>query len=283
MAHTIVRNTFVGTPKLTGGIWRYPQNIVLPTDAYTARPGGSTRLGGVSDDGVTWMSERNTTKKRDWNGDKIRSLQESKDDSFKITYIEFLNPNVISEVYGYDNVTTVAASVSHGTQITAKSNADVLGHYGYVVDTFDGPSNQLVRKRRVLPDAQVDKVDDVAEKPGDWSVYTVTYDLFPDSQGNTSYIYYELADKIVPSVWDLDIVGSAGTFIITVDGQATSAIAYNASTSAVDTALELLSTVGSGNATVAGTAGDYHITLALGGTLSAVGSGGATANVVLSA
>lgn len=282
MAHTEVKNTFVGTPRVTGGIYRYSQSIVLPTDAYTARPGGSIRLGGVTDDGVTWMSERNTNKLRDWNGDKVRSVQVSKDDSFKITYVEFLNPNIISEVFGSKNVTVVPASSSHGTQITAKSNADVMGHYGYVVDTFDGVDEiggNFTRKRRVLPDAQVDKIDDVAEKPGEWSVYTVTYDLFPDSQGNTSYIYYELGDKIIPSVWDAVITGSAGTVVYTVDGQSTSGVAYNATTSALDTALEGLSTVGAGNATVTGTAGNYHITLDLGGTLSAVGSGGATADV----
>ena len=282
MAHTVVKNTFVGVPQLTGGIWRYPQSITLPTDAYTARPGGSSRLGGVSDDGVTWMSERNTTPKRDWNGSKVRSVQENMDDSFKITYIEFLNPNVIAEVYGVNNTTITAPSVSHGTQITAKSNADVLGHYGYIVDTFDGPVGNQAKKRRVLPDAQVNKIDDVVEKPGDWSVYTVTYDLFPDSQGNTSYIYYELNDKIVPSVWDSVVTGSAGTQTYTVDGQSTSALAYNVATSALDTALEALSTVGAGNCTVTGTAGNYHITLANGGTLSAVGAGGATVAVTIS-
>jgi hypothetical protein len=115
-------------------------------------------------------------------------------------------------------------------------------------------------------------------------VYTVTYDIFPDSQGFTSYIYYELGDIWVPSVWDATIAGSAGTVIYTVtkDGNtaSTSAVAYNASTSALDTALELLTTVGAGNATVTGTPGAYHVTLANGGVLSAVGSGGATATVV---
>lgn len=284
MAHTNVRNTFVGVPQLTGGIWRFPQSVTLPTNAYAARPtvGGNVvlPLGGVSDDGVSWMSDRNTTKKRDWNGQKVRSIQESMDDSFKITYVEFLNPLVIAEVFGEDNVSTTPATTGHGTLIVAKQNATVLSHAAYIVDSFDGSGASLVRKRRVLPDAQVDKIENVDEKPGDWSVYTVTYDLFPDSQGNTSYVYYELADKIVPSVWDADIAGSAGTVIYTVDGQSTSGVAYNASTSALDTALEGLSTVGSGNATVAGSAGDYHITLANGGTLSAVGSGGATATVL---
>lgn len=278
MAHTDVSKTFVGTPKVTGGIWLLPQNLVLPTTAYDARPGGAIRLGGVSDEGYTYTSERATDKKRDWNGDKVRSIQTSKDDSFEITFIEFLNPNVMALVYGNENVTVTPPSVSHGTHIATKSVADVLAHGAYIVDTFDG----AVKRRRCVPDAQPDKIDPVMEKPGDWSVYKVTFDIFPDSQGVTSYTYTELNDKVVPSVWDATITGSAGTVVYTVGGQSTSAVAYNAATSALDTALEALSTVGAGNATVTGTAGAYHVTLANGGVLSAVGSGGATAGVVAS-
>lgn len=282
MAHTDPTKTYVGVPQITGGIFRYPTTVVLPTDAYSARPGGSARLGGVSDDGVTWMSERSTDKKRDWNGDKVRSVQKSKDDSFKITYIEFLNAEVAAEIFGSANVTVVPSSAAHGTQIATKSVADVLGHHSYIVDRFDG----TIKRRTCIPDAQVDKVEDVKESPGEWSIYTVTYDLYPDSQAGTLYSYTELGDVWVPSVWDATITGSAGTVVYTVikDGvsASTSGVAYNATTSALDTALEALSTVGAGNATVTGSAGAYHITLANGGVLSAVGSGGATADVAAS-
>jgi hypothetical protein len=286
MAHTDVSKTFVGVPKLTGGIWRYSQTLALPTDAATARPAGGIRLGGVSDDGVTWMAKRNTTQKYDWNGDKVRKIQSSKDDTFKITYIEFLNPNVISEVFGDANVTVVSPTTSRGTLISAKSNADVLGHNGYIVDTLDG----VVKKRRVIADAQVSEIDDVAEKPGDWSVYTVTYDMFPDSQGNTSYIYYELADRIPTYTVAETGTPSGGTFTLTATvastgvSATTTALAYNAASTAVDTALEALSTVGAGGATVVGSAGGpFTITLpagvVLGGNGASLTPSGATVAV----
>ena len=110
MAHTQVSNTFVGVPKVTGGIWKVAQNIVLPTDAYSPRPGGAIRLGGVSDEGYTYTSERQTDKKKDWNGDKVRSIQQSKDDTFELTYIEFLNPDVMEIVYGEGNVVVAPAT-----------------------------------------------------------------------------------------------------------------------------------------------------------------------------
>lgn len=275
MGHTNVKNTFVGVPKLAGGIWHYPAGTPLPTDVSTPHPVGLKPIGGVSDDGYTYTSERSTDKKRDWNGDKVRSIQTSKDDTFKITFIEFLNPAVMAEVFGPDNVIVAPATASRGTLISTKSVADVLPHGAYVIDTFDGK----VKKRRVIPDAQPDKIGDAVEKPGDWSVYEITYDIYPDSQGVTSYTYTELDDKLVPSEWDVVISGSAGTVVYTVNGVSTTGVAYNATTTALQTALEGLSTVGAGNVTVTGTAGNYDIVLDLGGVLSAVGSGGATAAV----
>lgn len=264
MAHTNVKNTFVGVPKIAGGIWRYPAGIALPTDAFTAHPVGLKPIGGVSDEGYTYTSERQTDKKKDWNGDKVRSIQTSKDDSFELTFIEFLNPAVMAEVFGPDNVTVIPATAQHGTQIATRSLADVLPHGAYVIDSFDGK----VKRRRVIPDAQVDKSDPITEKPGDWSVYKLTWDIYPDSQGVTSYTYTELDDKLVPSSWTVEVEKTTGTFPLTVGDQTATGIAYNAATSAVKTALEALSTVGAGNATVTGTPGNYSIVLALGGVLS---------------
>lgn len=68
---------------------------------------------------------------------------------------------------------------------------------------------------------------------------------------------------------------SAGTFTLSFNGQTTAGIAYNATASAIQTALTGLSSVGSGNATVTGT-GPFTITLqgALAGTvLPLTGSG----------
>lgn len=192
MAHTNVKNTFVGVPKVTGGIFRVPQTIALPTTAYAARPVGAVTLGGVSDEGYTYTTERATDKKKDWNGDKVRSVQTSKDNTLEITFIEFLNPEVMGIVYGANNVAIAPATTQHGTHISVKDVADVLDHGAFLIDVFDGN----VKRRRCIPDAQPDKIDPIAEKPGDWSVYKVTFDLFPDSQGATSYLYTELDDKL---------------------------------------------------------------------------------------
>lgn len=56
-------------------------------------------------------------------------------------------------------------------------------------------------------------------------------------------------------------IPTAGTFTLTFGGETTAGIAYNAAASAVQSALEALSTIGSGNATVSGSAGGpYTVT-----------------------
>ena len=189
-AHTLSKNTFVGKPSVTGGIFLLPQTVALPTDAISARPAECIRLGGVSEDGYTYMSERSIEKRKDWNGSVVRSLQTSMDDMFEITYIEFLNPELLAALYGDENVTVVPADATNGTQIAVRHSVDQMEHGAYIIDTFDGK----VKRRRCIPDAQLEKLDPIVEKPGDWSVFKATYSIFPDSQGYTSYVYTVLND-----------------------------------------------------------------------------------------
>lgn len=63
------------------------------------------------------------------------------------------------------------------------------------------------------------------------------------------------------AVQSVRVTGGSGTasFTLTYQGQTTGAIAHNAPASAVQAALELLSTIGQGNVAVAGGGGDYVI------------------------
>lgn len=73
----------------------------------------------------------------------------------------------------------------------------------------------------------------------------------------------------VAEVQTVTIGGSptGGTFTLAFDGQTTAGIVYNAAAAAVQTALQALSTIGSGNVTVSGSAGGpYTVTFA--GTLN---------------
>ncbi|EUA81840.1 Phage associated (putative structural protein) [Mycobacteroides abscessus subsp. massiliense] len=253
MAHTNVRNTGVWVPKGLGGVFRYPLGTPLPTDPWSPRPvvpGWDPRLGGCDDTGVTWTTKRDTDKKKDWNGDKVRGVQTGKDDTWKLKYIEPKNPRVMEEYFGKANVTVTEATTQHGTLITAVSNSDVLPHFSYIVDVFDG----AVRKRRCIPDAQVAENGDEIWQSKDWTALEFTYDMFPDLAGNTFYDYTELDDKLIEATYLVTLAGTptAGSFDFVVAGQPAE-IAYNTTAAAFQTAVSALPNVKA--ATVTGSAG----------------------------
>lgn len=90
---------------------------------------------------------------------------------------------------------------------------------------------------------------------------------FLESNANVLGLYYRTGTTPTPTgtsaneVQTVTITGAptGGTFVLDFLGQPTTDLAYNASTSAVQTALQALSTIGSGNVTVAGTAGSSYV------------------------
>lgn len=84
-------------------------------------------------------------------------------------------------------------------------------------------------------------------------------------KGDTRFLRVETVGDVIDNTQTVTLTGgpTGGTFTLTYKGQTTSGIAYNAASSAVQTAVQALSTVGPGNATVSGSAGGpYTITLA---------------------
>ena len=206
-AHTLSKNTFVGVPKITGGIFLVPAGIVLPTDATSPRPDGCIRLGGVSDQGYTYMSERQTDVRRDWNGAKIRTMTTSVDDSFEVEFIEFLNPDLLGVLYGQENVTVTPPTAATGTTIAVRHSSEQFAHGAYIIDTWDGK----VTRRRVIPDAQLDTMDPIVERSSELSTYKCVFSIYPDSQGFTSYEYTVLDDATgtTPLAADADAKAAA--------------------------------------------------------------------------
>jgi hypothetical protein len=85
--------------------------------------------------------------------------------------------------------------------------------------------------------------------------------------GSTQYLRVQAKGGVIDNIQTVSLgAPSAGTFTLTYKSQTTTALAYNATSAAVQTAFLLLSTVGSGNATVSGGAGGPY-TVAFIGTL----------------
>lgn len=90
---------------------------------------------------------------------------------------------------------------------------------------------------------------------------------FLETNPNVLGLVHRAGAALVPTgtgtseVQTITITGTptGGTFSLTFGGQTTPALAFNAATSAVQTALQALSSIGSGNATVTGTAGSSYV------------------------
>jgi hypothetical protein len=142
-----------------------------------------------------------------------------------------LNPELLAALYGTENVTVTPADAANGTQIAVRHSTEQFEHGAYIIDTFDGK----VRRRRVIPDAQLDSMDPIVEKPSELSVYKCTFSIYPDSQGFTSYEYTVLNDatgtvplntaKVDPAVADAKAEANKAAAQAAADAKAEAVVA----------------------------------------------------------
>lgn len=174
-----------GKPKVAGAVFRAPKGTTLPTDAATALASAYEDMGYISEDGVTNTNSPNTEKIKAWGGQVVLIVSTEKPDTFKLTFLESLNSNVLETVYGEDNVTVNAQS---GT-ISVLANADELDEYVYVIDVA---MRGGAMKRIVIPDGALSDLGDIVYKDDSAVGYEVTLDAMPDSSGNNHYEYIKL-------------------------------------------------------------------------------------------
>lgn len=101
--------------------------------------------------------------------------------------------------------------------------------------------------------ASVSTTNEAMTNGGDNQTFTITN----EAHGCLDYTQTTTVQVELDDCQTVTISGSptGGTFTLTFGGQTTSGIAYNAAASAVQSALVALSSIGSGNATVTGSAG----------------------------
>ena len=180
-----VANVTTGKPKITGAVYRAPLGTTLPTDATTALSGAFAAMGYISDNGVTNSNSPTTQKIKAWGGQVVLIVTTEKPDTFKLTFLEAMNTNVLETVYGSGNVTLDAVN----GKISVKANADALDDYVYVIE-------QVLKggalKRIVIPAGELSALGDVVYKDDTAIGYEVTLDALPNSAGDNHYEYIAL-------------------------------------------------------------------------------------------
>jgi hypothetical protein len=172
---------------VTGGILVAPIGTAVPTTAAAVPNVAFKALGYVSEDGLEPQGERTVNAIRDWNADIIAQLQTEHSVRFSLTLYAAWDSDVLTQVFGADNVTVTAATASTGTLITVEETGSVLPHRAWIFDM----AHDLRKLRIVLPNA---KITEVTERPyvaGELAGFQITVEAFKDSSGVKAYRYYD--------------------------------------------------------------------------------------------
>lgn len=177
-------NVTTGKPKVGGAVFRAPKGTTPPTNATSALSSAFICLGYISDDGLKNNESRTTQNIRAWGGDTVHVAQTDKTDSFTMTFIEALNPEVLKTVHGSGNVT---GSLTEGLAVAV--NSDMLDEYVWAIDMIMNG----VLERVVIPAGTVTNVSEVTYDDSSAVGYAATLSALPDAAGNTHYEYFKSA------------------------------------------------------------------------------------------
>lgn len=174
-----------GKPNVSGAIYYAALGTTLPDDTSDSLS-SFTELGYASEDGVTNTNSPETEVLRAWGGDVVLTVQNSKDDTFKIKLIEALNEDVLKAVYGSANVATTTEGFKvEATAAEAQANS-------WVIDMI---MRDNAAKRIVIPNAKITEVGDIVYADNEAVGYEITLTCMPDSDGVNHYEYFKPADS----------------------------------------------------------------------------------------
>ena len=189
----------VGAPDqaITGAIKHAPLGTTLPslssiTKASVTLDQAFVGDEYVSEDGLTLTPSTSTTDIKDWSGSIVRKLMESFDGTLHWRMIS-TNEGALDIAFGSANVTSQAATSSHGKQVQAQLGAHLPERQSWVFLMKDGDARVVI----VVPDGQVTEVGEVTFASNAAIGWDVTLSTYPDSSENNIYIMTD--DGVVTS------------------------------------------------------------------------------------
>ena len=168
-------------PAVGGGVHVAPIGTTLPTDATTALAAAFESLGYISEEGVTNSTTRETASIKEWGGADVLNPQTSFSSTYKMTFLDSADLNVLKAVFGASNVSGTLA-----TGITVNVNSKELDEQSWAIDMV---LQSGALERDIIPSGKITEVGDVQYVADDAVMFEVTITTHPDSSGNNAYKY----------------------------------------------------------------------------------------------
>jgi hypothetical protein len=185
-------NVAAANPVVTGGLLWGPPGTALPTDATTALAAAYKPLGYISEDGIQPSGDAASTDDTvAWGGDVVaRLVTQKRADRYTFKLIEVLSDDVLTFLFGEDNVTVTPAAGDTPTLIAVADNGGDPAEGVFVVEAF----YKGIKMRRVIPNGSpiLNSEDPLTHSA--IGGYEVEMACLPDDSGNRQYRYYAKDD-----------------------------------------------------------------------------------------
>lgn len=171
------------TKQFPGGVlFVAPAGTPLPTNATDKLDDAFKNVADLNEDGITTSTDMDTTDIDDMDGKTAASFIASYSEKVQFTMLE-TTATVLRTRYGSNRV------IANGEDVTSYTTGmPQAEHISIVAELLLEGMNK--KQRKVFPDAILTDSDDVQYHAGDAITYSVTFNTFPDKQGNNSYNYF---------------------------------------------------------------------------------------------
>jgi len=185
-------NVSTGKPKAGGAVFTAPLGTTLPTTASADLGTEFDCLGYCSDDGLKNDISHSSTDIKAWGGDTVQTLQDSKNDDFKLKLIEVLRKSVLETVY---NKANVSGDISTG--LTIRVNPMEHEARVWVIDMI---MTNGTLKRVVIPNAKISTIAEISYKDNEATGYDLTLKALASTaiDGDTHREYLLAPEKEEP-------------------------------------------------------------------------------------
>lgn len=161
-------------------------------------------LGFISEDGLEWGTDTNSSEVKDWGGNVISRSLTSFAETVKVMFLE-TRESVLRTVFGDGNVTV------DGPVTTVLHNADFTAPHLYA---FDSIVSETKVKRSILPIGSIFERDSRTENSSDVAGYTPTISAlpYPGFKGSVcKELIYDTASEQVVTVTGVAVKSADGS------------------------------------------------------------------------